>query len=205
MRTTRLTKVVSFVGIASLVAACTSGEKKATDTTATANAKAAAAPACPAGSDAQLKLPAGFCATIFADSLGPARHMAVAPNGVLYVVFERTKPSPEKQLGGQPEPKAPSGVAALKDNNGDGKADTVALFGAMGNTGAQIYNGKLYVDEGKRIVRYTLDSSSLAPKGNPETVISGIPGWVVKSVATVVRPLAPAASTALQRSVVRLF
>src|SRR5690348_287616 len=99
MRTTRLTKLVSFVGTASLVAACSSGEKKATDTTATANAQGAAAPACPAGSDAQLKLPAGFCATIFADTLGPARHMAVAPNGVLYVVFERTKPSPEKQLG----------------------------------------------------------------------------------------------------------
>jgi len=177
MRTTRFTKLASFAGIAALAAACSSGEKKATDTTAaaSANANGANATACPAGNDAQLKLPSGFCATIFADTLGPARHMAVAPNGVLYVVFERTKPSPEKQLGGQPLPKAPRGVAALRDSNGDGKADTVAWFGDMGNTGARIYNGRLYVDEGKRIVRYTLDSASLVPKGNPETVVSGIP------------------------------
>ena len=35
--------------------------------------------------DAGLTLPAGFCASIFADNLGHVRHMAVAPNGVLYV------------------------------------------------------------------------------------------------------------------------
>ena len=32
-----------------------------------------------------LKLPEGFCATVFADGIGHARHMVVAPNGVLYV------------------------------------------------------------------------------------------------------------------------
>jgi glucose/arabinose dehydrogenase len=39
---------------------------------------------CP-NDDGGLKLPAGFCATIFADDVGHARHMAVAPSGVLYV------------------------------------------------------------------------------------------------------------------------
>src|SRR2546427_9225236 len=29
--------------------------------------------------------PAGFCATVFADNLGHPRHIAVAPNGVVYV------------------------------------------------------------------------------------------------------------------------
>ena len=32
-----------------------------------------------------ITLPQGFCATVFADNVGHARHMAVAPNGVLYV------------------------------------------------------------------------------------------------------------------------
>src|SRR5580700_8362706 len=32
-----------------------------------------------------LKLPAGFCATVFANGIGHARHMVVAPSGVLYV------------------------------------------------------------------------------------------------------------------------
>ena len=35
--------------------------------------------------DSGLKLPAGFCATVFADGIGHARHMVVAPNRVLYV------------------------------------------------------------------------------------------------------------------------
>jgi hypothetical protein len=37
------------------------------------------------GNDAGLDLPAGFCASIFADHLGHARHMVAAANGVLYV------------------------------------------------------------------------------------------------------------------------
>jgi len=40
--------------------------------------------ACP-NDDAGLKLPAGFCATVFADDIGHARHMVVAPSGILYV------------------------------------------------------------------------------------------------------------------------
>ena len=30
------------------------------------------------------KRPAGFCATVFADGIGHARHVVVAPNGVVY-------------------------------------------------------------------------------------------------------------------------
>ncbi len=48
-----------------------------------AEAQSAAA-ACPQN-DSGLKLPAGFCATIFADGIGHARHLVVAPNGVVYV------------------------------------------------------------------------------------------------------------------------
>ena len=32
-----------------------------------------------------ITLPPGFCATVFADNLGHARHMAFGPDGVLYV------------------------------------------------------------------------------------------------------------------------
>lgn len=38
-----------------------------------------------ANDDSGLTLPPGFCATIFADQIGHARHMVVTPNGVLYV------------------------------------------------------------------------------------------------------------------------
>ena len=40
----------------------------------------AAAPPC---DNAGLTLPNGFCATVFADSIGHARHLAVSPNGTV--------------------------------------------------------------------------------------------------------------------------
>jgi hypothetical protein len=47
-------------------------------------APAAAADPC-AGNDSGITLPPGFCATVFADNIGHARQMVVAPNGVVYV------------------------------------------------------------------------------------------------------------------------
>ena len=41
-------------------------------------------PSCPSD-DSGLELPAGFCATVFADGIGHARHMVVGPSGVVYV------------------------------------------------------------------------------------------------------------------------
>ena len=35
-----------------------------------------------------IKLPAGFCALVVADNLGPARHMTVAPNGDLVAALK---------------------------------------------------------------------------------------------------------------------
>ena len=40
--------------------------------------------ACPQN-DSGLTLPPGFCASVFADGIGHARHLVVAPNGVVYV------------------------------------------------------------------------------------------------------------------------
>src|SRR5260370_24557772 len=45
---------------------------------------AAAARPC-AGDNGGITLPPGFCATVFADNVGHARQMGVAPNGVVYV------------------------------------------------------------------------------------------------------------------------
>ena len=35
--------------------------------------------------DSGLTLPAGFCATVFADTIGHASHVVVSPSGVVYV------------------------------------------------------------------------------------------------------------------------
>ena len=71
-----------------------------------------------------LTLPAGFCASVFADNLGRARHLTVAPSGDVYV---NTWSSSYTELKN-----APGGyLVALRDTNRDGKADLVERFGPV--------------------------------------------------------------------------
>lgn len=123
-------------------------------------AGADAAQPCP--SDPGLKLPAGFCAAIFADSLGGPRHLTVREDGAVFVV-RQTGPN------GQP------GVVAMRDTNGDGRADVRELFGPLGGTGIRLADGHLYVDARQSIIRYPLPSTALEPSGSPDTIVSGLP------------------------------
>src|ERR1700728_444756 len=84
---------------------------------------------CPS-SDSGLKLPAGFCATIFADDIGHARHLVVSPSGVVYVNTWSGDYYP-------PGDKSPYGgfLVALQDKTGSGKADTAERFGETAATG----------------------------------------------------------------------
>ncbi|HEX6597999.1 MAG TPA: PQQ-dependent sugar dehydrogenase [Gemmatimonadaceae bacterium] len=154
--------------------ACSKGEKSATtgaDTSATASTAPAACPDTSAG----LTLPDGFCATVFADSVAHGRHAVVASNGDVYITVEGTMPSPEKQMSGADKGSAPYSFAALRDTNHDGKADIIKHVGSLGNTGIGLSNGYLYVDEGKRIVRYARPDTQLVPTGKADVVVDGIP------------------------------
>jgi glucose/arabinose dehydrogenase/mono/diheme cytochrome c family protein len=139
-----------------------------------AHAAPAAAPpgACP---HAGLTLPPGFCASVFADKVGHARHLAVAPNGVVYV---NTWSGSYYDNG----PVHPGGfLVALRDATGNGRADVIERFGstsaqgATGGTGIAFYQGALYVEETDRIERYTLTGESIVPQGPPAVVVSGLP------------------------------
>src|SRR5271170_3776489 len=118
--------------------------------------------ACPEN-DSGLKLPAGFCATIFADGIGHARHLVVAPDGVVYVNTWSGR------YYGNDTPHAGGFLVALKDSTGAGKADVNQRFGetvqsgGAGGTGIGIYNGSLYAEINDRIVRYSLPAGSLVP------------------------------------------
>lgn len=124
-------------------------------------------PAC-ARNDAGLRLPPGFCATIFADSVGAARHLVVAPNGDVFVNVERSQRGPLASIR--------PGQVGLRDTNNDGRADVVERFGDGGNTGIALFKGYLYADVGTSIVRYPLPSGQLRPSGPPDTVVTGLPG-----------------------------
>src|ERR1700748_1692173 len=82
-----------------------------------------------AETDSGLTLPAGFCATIFADNIGHARHMVVAPNGVVYVNTWSGDYSP-------PGDKPPAGGFLVALQPEAGKAGTPQRFGETADTGA---------------------------------------------------------------------
>jgi glucose/arabinose dehydrogenase len=139
-----------------------------------AMAAAPAKPDCP-GDDSGLTLPSGFCATVFADAIGHARHLVVAPNGVVYVNTWSGNYFGDDEL-------PPGGfLVALQDTSGRGKADIKRRFGetvqsgGAGGTGIGLYKGALYAEINDRIVRYDLPAGSIIPKGPPQTIVSGLP------------------------------
>src|SRR5580692_11272642 len=130
--------------------------------------------ACP-NDDSALKLPPGFCATVFADGIGHARHLVVSADGLVYI---NTWSSP---YYGHDAPHPGGFLVALQDKNGAGKADVIERFGettqsgGAGGTGIALYQGWIYAQVNGRIVRYALSSSSIVPTGRPETIVSGPP------------------------------
>jgi glucose/arabinose dehydrogenase len=136
---------------------------------------AIADPASCAHDDTGLTLPAGFCATIFADGIGHARHLSVARNGVVYVNTWSGR------YYGNDVPHAGGFLVALQDSKGTGVADVIQRFGETvqsgghGGTGIGLYKDFVYAESNARIVRYALSSGSIVPQGKPETVVSGLP------------------------------
>ncbi|MEA2779695.1 MAG: hypothetical protein QOK29_1239 [Rhodospirillaceae bacterium] len=122
-----------------------------------------------------ITLSPGFCASVFADNIGHARHIAVAPNGVVYVNTWSGR------YYGNDTPPAGGFLVALQDTKGDGRADVVRRFGPgtesgnHGGTGIAIYNGALYAETNDRIVRYPLPADSVVPAGAPDVIVSGLP------------------------------
>jgi glucose/arabinose dehydrogenase len=121
-----------------------------------------------------LALPPGFCATVFADELGHARHLVVASDGTVYVntwsgrYYHDTPPA-----GGF--------LIALKDTTGAGRADQQARFGpgresgGAGGTGVALFHGALYAEANDRIVRYRLPPGGGVPTDPAVVVLSGLP------------------------------
>lgn len=120
-----------------------------------------------------ITLPEGFCATVVIDSLGlrddhSARHIAIAYNGDIYM---KTR----SQEGG---------IVALRDTNGDYRADIIKYFGNMNETkegilwesGMRIHNGYLWASNTTAVYRWPMPKNgALVPEVEPEIVVSGFP------------------------------
>lgn len=125
--------------------------------------------------DTGITLPPGFCATLFADDVGHARHMAVAADGTVYVNtwsgrYYRNFPPPTGAF-----------LVALRDEDGDGRAEKIERFGptaeqgGAGGDGIALYKDGLYVEADDRIDRYALTKGQMVPAGKATTVLSGMP------------------------------
>lgn len=112
-----------------------------------------------------LLLPDNFKSAVVADSVpGRVRHLAVNSNGDVYVKLR----FPDK--GGV------GGNAALRDTDGDGKADVIKTFGSYPSDGSygtamRIYNGYLYFSSQLVVYRLKLDGDNLIPEGEIEVVL----------------------------------
>lgn len=67
------------------------------------------------------------------------------------------------------------GIAALRDEDGDGRLERVERFGQAGGTGIQLWNDYLYFAPNALILRYRLAPGELVPKASPERVVTGFP------------------------------
>ena len=104
-----------------------------------------------------LTLPPGFRALVVADKLKPLRQVAVAPNGDLYAKTRE------------------GGIYALRDTDGNGRADVIKEFGNGGGTGIALRGEWLYHSSNNAIYRYKLAPGELVPAGNPERIVKDLP------------------------------
>jgi len=122
--------------------------------------------------NAGLKLPAGFCATIFADTLRGARELTVAPNGDVIVARGQGV-----------------GVVILRDADKDGVAEGRHAFATgFSSSHVALFDGYLYTEVapsgGRRggpppgptsIVRYAYKPGDLSASGAPDTIVTKLP------------------------------
>lgn len=111
-----------------------------------------------------LFLPDQFEAVIVADSIpGGVRHLAVNNNGDVYAKM--------KNAGKEGR------VVALRDTNGDGKADIISKFAHYSREGhygtaMRIHKGYLYFSSELVVYRYKLTPGQLVPEGEPEVILT---------------------------------
>src|SRR4051812_14975402 len=127
----------------------------------------AALPA-PDPDDGGITLPPGFRAFIYADNLVTnrmvgrthenLRGLAVAPNGDVYA---------KGKFGG---------IWALRDTNGDGRADLIKEFGpGDGGTHIAFHDGYLYHSSRTTVYRYKYTPGELVPTSPLEVIVRDLP------------------------------
>lgn len=114
-----------------------------------------------------IELPQGFCALVVADSVGPARHLEVAPNGDVIVALENRAGPDRSRIRG--------GVVLLRDVDGDGRADEEYRWGENGGNEVLLSEGALFFATNDAVLRYPFPPGATAPSGPPDTIVGNLP------------------------------
>src|SRR5215831_2146852 len=110
-----------------------------------------------------LRLLPGFHATVVAEGLGAIRHLAIRPNGDIYISTLK-----DQQGNG-------GGIIALHLDSSH-KADQVQRFGTVdGGTGIRFSNGALYASSSSGVYRFNFSGDALVPLKEPELILDGMP------------------------------
>ena len=106
-----------------------------------------------------LVAPTGYCVRVFADKVGPVRHLVVLPNGTLVAGM----------LAG-------GGLVRLRDANGDGTADEIVRFGPSApGTGVTWASGWLYFAADRGVIRYRWPETAAEPNATGEWIAPNLP------------------------------
>lgn len=112
--------------------------------------------------NAGLRLPAGFSATLFADQIGNARHIAINDKGILFAKLNNTN-------------KAGQSIVRMEDANADGVAEKISGWGKYGGTGIYVKGSQLYASSDDAVYLYQLDvNGEVTNPTSPKTIIQNL-------------------------------
>lgn len=91
--------------------------------------------------NAGLKLPEGFKASLYANNIGGARHIAITKSGIVFAKLN----NPNKEG---------NAIIRLEDTNNDGVADKINGWAKYGGTGIFVKGNSLYASSNEAIFKY---------------------------------------------------
>lgn len=109
-----------------------------------------------------LSLPAGFKASLYANNIGTARHIAISKSGVVFAKLN----NPNKDG---------NAIIRLEDTNQDGIADKISGWAKYGGTGIYLKGNSLYASSNEAVYKYELNNKDeVVNPLSPVTIVKGL-------------------------------
>ncbi len=109
-----------------------------------------------------LSLPAGFKASLYANNIGTARHIAISKSGVVFAKLN----NPNKDG---------NAIIRLEDTNQDGVADKISGWAKYGGTGIYLKGNSLYASSNEAVYKYELNNKDeVVNPLSPVTIVKGL-------------------------------